>query len=171
MRILNVDLVICDRCGEQVHIRAGGHHDGQPYGTLVLRKNITERLSLSAWRGLSTREEEVMAWLSKGASNKEIARKLNCAEATIKVHVKAVLRKTATTNRTQAAVLATNGKDGKAPEHKNGAEQVMTPVELTVDLCPACVDGLHRFLRHPQLTATVSPAIGSNVNRTNEASS
>ncbi len=95
-----------------------------------------------------------MQYLSKGASNKEIARKLSCAESTIKVHVKAVLRKTATTNRTQAAVLASNGDaKSEAPEPKSGAEQVMAPVELTVDLCPACVDGLHRYLRHPQTAA------------------
>jgi two-component system nitrate/nitrite response regulator NarL len=43
----------------------------------------------------------------QGSPNKIIARKLDVAEATVKVHVKAILRKTGAANRTQAAVWAT----------------------------------------------------------------
>jgi two-component system nitrate/nitrite response regulator NarL len=42
-----------------------------------------------------------------GSSNKIIARNLDITEATIKVHVKAILRKIRVANRTQAAVWAT----------------------------------------------------------------
>jgi two-component system nitrate/nitrite response regulator NarL len=55
---------------------------------------------------LSARETAVLSELSHGLSNKEIARALNITEATVKVHVKAVLRKSKTRNRTQVATLA-----------------------------------------------------------------
>jgi two-component system, NarL family, nitrate/nitrite response regulator NarL len=54
--------------------------------------------------GLSTREEMIVEQLMRGASNKHIARSLNIAEATVKVHVKSVLRKIGVNNRTQAAI-------------------------------------------------------------------
>jgi two-component system nitrate/nitrite response regulator NarL len=43
-----------------------------------------------------------------GLSNKTIARELDIAEATVKVHVKGLLRKTQMANRTQAAVWGLN---------------------------------------------------------------
>ena len=42
----------------------------------------------------------------EGTPNKLIARKLHVTEATVKVHVKAILRKIGATNRTQAAMWA-----------------------------------------------------------------
>jgi two-component system nitrate/nitrite response regulator NarL len=44
--------------------------------------------------------------LIEGDSNKAIARKIDIAEATVKVHVKAILRKIRVHNRTQAAIWA-----------------------------------------------------------------
>lgn len=58
--------------------------------------------------GLSDREVEILRLLVEGNSNKRIALRLEIAEATVKVHVKAVLRKIRVTNRTQAAVWALN---------------------------------------------------------------
>ena len=43
-----------------------------------------------------------------GETNKEIARDLDITEATVKVHIKTVLRKLDLSNRTQAAVWAVN---------------------------------------------------------------
>jgi len=60
---------------------------------------------------LSVREWEVLDSLGEGLPNKLIARKLSIAEATVKVHIKAVLRKIEVDNRTQAAVWAMNRKD------------------------------------------------------------
>ncbi len=58
-------------------------------------------------RKLSTRESQILHCLTKGAPNKVIARKLDVAEATVKVHVKSLLRKIGAANRTQAAMWAT----------------------------------------------------------------
>jgi DNA-binding NarL/FixJ family response regulator len=55
---------------------------------------------------LSPREREVLSHVVKGHSNKAIARQLDMAEATVKVHLKSVLRKINVDNRTQAAIWA-----------------------------------------------------------------
>ena len=57
-------------------------------------------------RSLSHREMSVLRALMEGASNKVIALKLVMTESTVKVHVKAILRKLRLQNRTQAAVWA-----------------------------------------------------------------
>jgi two-component system, NarL family, nitrate/nitrite response regulator NarL len=55
---------------------------------------------------LSQREFDVLVCLSRGDSNKNIARSCNITESTVKVHLKAILRKTEAQNRTQAAIWA-----------------------------------------------------------------
>ncbi len=55
---------------------------------------------------LTGREQEILAQLGEGLSNKEIARMLDMAEGTVKVHVKTVLKKLGAKNRTQAAIYA-----------------------------------------------------------------
>jgi two-component system nitrate/nitrite response regulator NarL len=60
----------------------------------------------SVIRTLSSREAEILQCLMEGAPNKVIARKLEVAEATVKVHIKAILRKIRVANRTQAAMWA-----------------------------------------------------------------
>lgn len=55
---------------------------------------------------LTPRERETLAWLAKGVSNKHIARGLDVAESTVKVHVQSILRKLNLSSRVQAAVYA-----------------------------------------------------------------
>lgn len=55
---------------------------------------------------LSAREIEVLRLLIRGSANKVIGRQLGICEATVKVHVKAALRKLHVANRTQAAIWA-----------------------------------------------------------------
>ena len=57
---------------------------------------------------LSARESEVLALIALGDSNKLIARKLDIAETTVKIHVQHIFRKLQLTSRVQAAVYATN---------------------------------------------------------------
>ena len=59
-------------------------------------------------RGLSPREREILQLLVTGASNKLIANRLGITEATVKVHLKTLLRKIDVNNRTQAAIWAMN---------------------------------------------------------------
>ncbi|MGD9502585.1 MAG: LuxR C-terminal-related transcriptional regulator [Methyloceanibacter sp.] len=57
---------------------------------------------------LSRRETLILRMLMQGASNKVIARNLVITESTVKVHMKAILRKLRLQNRTQAAIWARN---------------------------------------------------------------
>jgi two-component system nitrate/nitrite response regulator NarL len=59
---------------------------------------------------LSGREAAILNALVQGASNKVIAYRLSITEATVKVHVKAILRKIRVRNRTQAAIWALHHK-------------------------------------------------------------
>jgi len=66
---------------------------------------------------LSEREFATLKYLFKGCPNKVIAHQLDISEATVKVHVKAILRKLSVQNRTQAAIWAvTHGIDFAAFE-------------------------------------------------------
>ena len=55
---------------------------------------------------LSPRELETVCLIAKGCSNKEIARSLNIAETTVKIHVQHILRKLNLSSRVQVAVFA-----------------------------------------------------------------
>ena len=59
---------------------------------------------------LSPREITILRCLIEGDSNKRIARKIDIAEATVKVHIKAILRKIRVHNRTQAAIWGMNNR-------------------------------------------------------------
>ena len=61
---------------------------------------------------LSPREEEVLREIARGASNKEIARALEIAETTVKIHVQHVLRKLGLNSRVQVAVVASGRAAG-----------------------------------------------------------
>jgi len=55
---------------------------------------------------LRPREREILMLLAAGASNKAIARELDLAESTVKIHVQSILRKLNLSSRVQAAVYA-----------------------------------------------------------------
>lgn len=55
---------------------------------------------------LTPRQREVLVLLGQGKSNKEIARVLNLAEGTVKLHVTAILKALNVNNRTRAVVAA-----------------------------------------------------------------
>lgn len=59
---------------------------------------------VSSVRGLSDREREILSCLNEGHANKVIARRLDITEATVKVHLKAVMRKLNVATRTEAAI-------------------------------------------------------------------
>jgi two-component system, NarL family, nitrate/nitrite response regulator NarL len=66
--------------------------------------------------GLSEREAQILNGLVQGHANKVIARSCDITEATVKVHMKSILRKIQVANRTQAAVWAL--------EHGHSADQI-----------------------------------------------
>jgi two-component system nitrate/nitrite response regulator NarL len=81
---------------------------------------------------LSGREEQILHCLVDGMSNKQIARALDMTEATVKVHLKALLRKLQVQNRTQAAIWALNsGRHPAAPGEERAPDRSRTNGYLT----------------------------------------
>ncbi|WP_245515555.1 helix-turn-helix transcriptional regulator [Rhizobium deserti] len=78
---------------------------------------------------LTQRQTEVLDRLRFGRSNKHIARELNMQEATVKVHVRQIMRKLGAANRTQAALLA--------QLHTSSSQRATS--EDTVDDVPAAI--------------------------------
>jgi len=83
-------------------------------GKMVVSENLTEVLA-SALRSkpktdaielnnLTGREKQILKLIASGLSNKMIAKKLDIAEGTVKVHVKRVLKKLQLRSRVEAAV-------------------------------------------------------------------
>ncbi|MDO4231298.1 MAG: response regulator [Lautropia sp.] len=71
---------------------------------------------LPAEARLTTREREIMQYLARGQSNKEIARQLDVAESTVKIHVQNIMKKLNLSSRVQIAVYAVeHGLSGAAP--------------------------------------------------------
>lgn len=68
-----------------------------------------------AANGLSEREMQILRCLVNGDPNKVIANRLKITEATVKVHLKGLLRKISVSNRTQAAIWAVERGIDKYP--------------------------------------------------------
>lgn len=100
-----------------------------------------EERPLRQWASvLSDRETQILRGLIEGQSNKTIARAFDIMEATVKVHVKAILRKTGVQNRTQAAIWAL-GHLSQAP---------YAPMSATEDVMSS---GQNDFGRHAPIKA------------------
>lgn len=63
--------------------------------------------------GLTTRETEVLSWLSKGKTNRDIAQILGLSPRTIDKHLEQVYAKLGVENRTAAAAIATRAESGR----------------------------------------------------------
>ena len=89
---------------------------------------------------LSPREKLILRCLVEGDSNKLIARKIEIAEATVKVHIKTILRKIGVQNRTQAAIWGMNNgslehsEDPSSPPlAPNLTKRIPHPAEATAE--------------------------------------
>ncbi|MFI5012947.1 MAG: LuxR C-terminal-related transcriptional regulator [Hyphomicrobiales bacterium] len=78
---------------------------------------------------LTPREDRILRSLVEGHSNKEIARKLDIAEATVKAHVKSVLRKIGVRSRMQAAIWALNDASLDCPTNYGPPAPALAMVE------------------------------------------
>lgn len=78
-------------------------------GGVYAPQNNTQNISqakdqISA--NLTPRQIQVLALLTQGLSNKEIARQMSLAEGTVKMHITSILKGLGVNNRTQAAMVA-----------------------------------------------------------------
>jgi DNA-binding NarL/FixJ family response regulator len=106
---------------------------------------------------LSTREKSILRCLIEGNSNKFIARKINIAEATVKVHVKAILRKIRVQNRTQAAIWGMNN-GSEIWRMNNGSE-----IRLAKNSSPPSTSDVSKWLPHPVEVISEIKQIGTSV--------
>jgi two-component system nitrate/nitrite response regulator NarL len=91
---------------DSVRRAADGEAVMSPEMTAKLMREVRSGGTAAVQPALSPREREILAYLARGASNKEIARDLDVAESTVKIHVQHILRKLELTSRVQAAVWA-----------------------------------------------------------------
>ncbi|QPC91662.1 response regulator transcription factor [Mesorhizobium sp. INR15] len=78
---------------------------GQQISPPSERDPTRRRLGAHNLGRLTSRQKDVLNLMAEGYSNKEIARNLDIAEATTKIHAAAILRELGVRNRTEAAVL------------------------------------------------------------------
>ena len=76
--------------------------DGRKFST----KSRILSHTLPNGKSLTVRQSEVLLHLSDGLSNKQIAYEMSVSEATVKLHINALLRNLRVENRTQAVVTA-----------------------------------------------------------------
>jgi DNA-binding NarL/FixJ family response regulator len=76
------------------------------FRSAALNVGLNDPETLPAFERLSTRESQILGLISEGMANKDIAAVLSISPNTVNNHVKAVLRKLAVNNRTQAVLLA-----------------------------------------------------------------
>jgi DNA-binding NarL/FixJ family response regulator len=78
--------------------------------------NAPPQCANAADLGLTERQMEVLALMMQGKSNKAICRVLNVAEATVKIHVSAILKVLKASNRTEAVIAAGRLGLGSRPD-------------------------------------------------------
>lgn len=106
----------------------GGDDDGEMVGIEVGTNEHVSQAKSSYIPRLSARQQSILHCLIQGDSNKTIARKMAIAEATVKVHVKAILRRIRVRNRTQAAIWAMS--NGPFISGKNDASPALEDLSI-----------------------------------------
>ncbi len=78
----------------------------------ALQDDVETAPNVEAIASLTQRELSVLDLVTRGMTNKEIARRLAISPSTVKVHVERIIAKLGVADRTQAAVVATEGRAG-----------------------------------------------------------
>lgn len=80
--------------------------NGGTYYPPALINQAADTMNLANGKKLTARQFEVLRYLAQGLSNKQIAYQMSVSEATVKLHINALLRAMGATNRTQAVIKA-----------------------------------------------------------------
>jgi DNA-binding NarL/FixJ family response regulator len=98
--------ILKDAPREELYRAIRATAQGQTYLSPAVATRLMGQLRAPADAALSPREVDVLTWVAKGASNKEIARSLHLSEATVKSHLLHIFSKLGVNDRTQAVTLA-----------------------------------------------------------------
>jgi DNA-binding NarL/FixJ family response regulator len=94
-------------------VRAAARGDA-PLDPKAARALLSARTTAAPADSLSEREREVLLMVAEGLANKQIARRLEISEKTVKAHLTSVFRQIGVTDRTQAALWAERNDLGRA---------------------------------------------------------
>jgi two-component system nitrate/nitrite response regulator NarL len=109
-----------------------GHSDAASSHSEQIATACDAAAQLQNGKKLSDRELQVLDGIVRGLQNKMIARECHITEATVKVHMKSILRKIHVSNRTQAALWAVEHKIACGPlETRAGTPKASQSAALT----------------------------------------
>jgi DNA-binding response OmpR family regulator/DNA-binding CsgD family transcriptional regulator len=96
---------------EQLRLQYMGKLGANEFLLRLAKDSSTETpAEFSSELGLTTREGEVLSWLSKGKTNRDIAQILGLSPRTVDKHLEQIYSKLGVENRTAAAAIAVNAK-------------------------------------------------------------
>ena len=78
----------------------------EPNPSLSGSQKNSATVAVSKGKNLTARQLQVLGLVAQGMSNKQIAYEIGVSEATVKLHINALLRSVGATNRTQALIMA-----------------------------------------------------------------
>jgi DNA-binding NarL/FixJ family response regulator len=97
---------------EQLRLQYMGKLGANEFLLRLARDSGTETpAEFSSELGLTTREGEVLSWLSKGKTNRDIAQILGLSPRTVDKHLEQIYSKLGVENRTAAAAIAVNARN------------------------------------------------------------
>jgi len=100
---------------EQLRLQYMGKLGANEFLLRLAKDSSTETpAEFSSELGLTTREGEVLSWLSKGKTNRDIAQILGLSPRTVDKHLEQIYSKLGVENRTAAAAIAVNAKHRKS---------------------------------------------------------
>ena len=100
---------------EQLRLQYMGKLGANEFLLRLAKDSSTETpAEFSSELGLTTREGEVLSWLSKGKTNRDIAQILGLSPRTVDKHLEQIYSKLGVENRTAAAAIAVNAKNRKS---------------------------------------------------------
>jgi len=100
---------------EQLRLQYMGKLGANEFLLRLARDSGTETpAEFSSELGLTTREGEVLSWLSKGKTNRDIAQILGLSPRTVDKHLEQIYSKLGVENRTAAAAIAVNARHRKS---------------------------------------------------------
>jgi len=107
--------------------------------------------------GLTARQQQVLELLKLGESNKVIARHLNMREATVKVHVRQIMRKLGVSNRTQAALVGALDPIRTEPVPDNPGDPPPAPNEAPAPIIETAAAPISALARAPRESSREIP--------------
>jgi DNA-binding NarL/FixJ family response regulator len=100
---------------EQLRLQYMGKLGANEFLLRLAKDSGTETpAEFSSELGLTAREGEVLSWLSKGKTNRDIAQILGLSPRTVDKHLEQIYSKLGVENRTAAAAIAVNAKHRKS---------------------------------------------------------